>query len=78
MAVAFGLKLTGIRAPGYPQTPSGFAKPRRSEAVAQAGLAGDVLTKTGRGPIAAAMTDAATIFIARRRRILAVWADVCV
>jgi hypothetical protein len=37
------------------------------------------LTKTGRGPIAAPMINAATIVIARRRRrIFAVWADVCV
>jgi hypothetical protein len=36
------------------------------------------LTKTGRGPIAAPMINAATIVIARRRRIFAVRADVCV
>jgi hypothetical protein len=34
------------------------------------------LTKTGRGPIAAMMINPATILIARRRRIIAVWADV--
>jgi hypothetical protein len=33
------------------------------------------LTKTGRGLIAAPMINAATMFIARRRRITAVWAD---
>jgi hypothetical protein len=36
------------------------------------------LTKTRRGLIAAPMKNAATIVIARRRRIIAVWADVCV
>jgi hypothetical protein len=36
------------------------------------------LTKTGRGLIAAPMINAATILIARRRRIFAVWADICV
>ena len=36
------------------------------------------LTKSGRGLIAAPMTIAATMTIARRRRIIAVWADVCV
>jgi hypothetical protein len=37
-----------------------------------------VLTKTGRGLIAASMINAATIVIVRRRRTSAVWADVCV
>jgi hypothetical protein len=37
-----------------------------------------ILTKTGRGSIAAPMIDAATIIIARRRRTIAVWADICV
>ena len=37
-----------------------------------------LLTKTGRGLIAAPMINAATILIARRRRTLAVWAVVCV
>jgi hypothetical protein len=37
-----------------------------------------ILTKTGRGLIAAPMINAVTISAARRRRILAVWADVCV
>jgi hypothetical protein len=37
-----------------------------------------ILTKKGRGLIAAPMIDNATIVIARRRRIFAVWADVCV
>ena len=37
-----------------------------------------ILTKTGRGLIAAAMINAATILIARRRRTLAVRADFCV
>jgi hypothetical protein len=36
------------------------------------------LTKTARGLIAAPMINAATIVIARRRRTLAVWADICV
>jgi hypothetical protein len=36
------------------------------------------LTKTGRGLIAPPMHNAATIFIARRRRSSAVRADVCV
>jgi hypothetical protein len=36
------------------------------------------LTKSGRGLIARAMINAATIVIARRRRTIAVWADVCV
>ena len=36
------------------------------------------LTSGGRGLIAAPMTIASTMFIARRRRIIAVWADVCV
>jgi hypothetical protein len=36
------------------------------------------LTRKGRGLIAAPMTIAATMTIARRRRIIAVWADVCV
>jgi hypothetical protein len=36
------------------------------------------LTSGGRGIIAAPMTIAATMTIARRRRIIAVWADVCV
>jgi hypothetical protein len=36
------------------------------------------LTKTGRGLIAAAMTNAATISIVRRRRTNAVRADFCV
>jgi len=36
------------------------------------------LTKTGRGLIAAPMINAATILIARRRRTVAVWADICV
>jgi hypothetical protein len=36
------------------------------------------LTKTGRGLIAAPMINASTIFAARRRRMIAVWADVCV
>jgi hypothetical protein len=36
------------------------------------------LTKTGRGLIAAAMINAATILIVRRRRSLAVRAVVCV
>ena len=36
------------------------------------------LTSGGRGLIAAPMTIATTMFIARRRRIIAVWADVCV
>jgi hypothetical protein len=36
------------------------------------------LTKTGRGLIAAPMINAVTISAARRRRIIAVWADVCV
>jgi hypothetical protein len=38
----------------------------------------NLLTKTGRGLIAAPMIDAATILIARRRRTIAVWADICV
>jgi hypothetical protein len=38
----------------------------------------DILTKTGRGLIASRMTNAATIVIARRRRIIAVRAVVCV
>ena len=37
-----------------------------------------ILTKTGRGLIAAPMINASTILTARRRRIIAVWADVCV
>ena len=36
------------------------------------------LTSGGRGLIAAPMIIAATMTIARRRRIIAVWADVCV
>ncbi len=36
------------------------------------------LDASGRGPIATAMINAATIIIARRRRISAVWAVVCV
>jgi len=36
------------------------------------------LTKTGRGLIAAAMINAATISIVRRRRTIAVRADICV
>jgi hypothetical protein len=36
------------------------------------------LTSGGRGLIAAPMKIAATMTIARRRRIVAVWADVCV
>jgi hypothetical protein len=35
----------------------------------------DCLTQTGRGLIAAPMINAATIFVARRRRTSAVWAD---
>jgi hypothetical protein len=42
------------------------------------GMGSDVLTKTGRGLIAPPMINAATMSIARRRRIFAVWADVCV
>jgi hypothetical protein len=38
----------------------------------------NILTPGGRGLIAAPMINAATIVIARRRRIIAVWADVCV
>jgi len=37
-----------------------------------------ILTKTGRGLIAAPMIDTATILIARRRRTVAVWAEICV
>jgi hypothetical protein len=37
-----------------------------------------ILTSAGRGIIAAPMIIAATMTIARRRRIIAVWADVCV
>jgi hypothetical protein len=37
-----------------------------------------ILTKTGRGLIAAPMINAATIVIVRRRRTSAVWADICV
>jgi hypothetical protein len=37
-----------------------------------------LLTSAGRGLIAAPMTIAATMTIARRRRMSAVWADVCV
>jgi hypothetical protein len=40
--------------------------------------AGLILTKTGRGLIAAPMIEAATILIARRRRIFAVRAEICV
>jgi hypothetical protein len=36
------------------------------------------LTPAGRGLIVAPMKIASTIVIARRRRIIAVWADVCV
>jgi hypothetical protein len=36
------------------------------------------LTKTGRGLIAAPMINAATIVIVRRRRTIAVRADICV
>jgi hypothetical protein len=36
------------------------------------------LTKTGRGLIAASMINAATIVIVRRRRTIAVRADICV
>jgi hypothetical protein len=36
------------------------------------------LTKIGRGLIAAPMINASTLFAARRRRIIAVWAVVCV
>jgi hypothetical protein len=36
------------------------------------------LTQTGRGSIAEPMINAATMSIARRRRTIAVWADVCV
>jgi hypothetical protein len=39
---------------------------------------GSRLTKTARGLIAAPMINAATILIARRRRTVAVWADICV
>ena len=42
------------------------------------GMTWNILTSAGRGLIAAPMTNAATMFIARRRRIIAVWADVCV
>jgi hypothetical protein len=37
-----------------------------------------ILTKTGRGLIAAPMIDAMTILIARRRRMIAVRAEICV
>ena len=37
-----------------------------------------VLTTTGRGLIAAPMINAANILVARRRRAIAVWADICV
>jgi hypothetical protein len=37
-----------------------------------------ILTKTGRGSIAAPMINAATIMTVRRRRISAVRANVCV
>jgi hypothetical protein len=36
-----------------------------------------VLTTTGRGLIAAPMINAANILVARRRRAIAVWADIC-
>jgi hypothetical protein len=36
------------------------------------------LTKTRRGLIAAAMINAATMIVVRRRRTSAVWADICV
>jgi hypothetical protein len=36
------------------------------------------LTQRARGLIAAAMINAATILIARRRRAFAVWAEICV
>jgi len=36
------------------------------------------LTPDGHGLIAAPMINASTILVARRRRIIAVWADVCV
>src|SRR5712664_312655 len=39
---------------------------------------GCILTKTGRGLIAAPMINAATMSIVRRRRTVAVWADICV
>jgi len=39
---------------------------------------GSRLTKTWRGLIAAPMINAATMSIARRRRTVAVWADICV
>ena len=42
------------------------------------GMTVEHLTSGGRGLIAAPMTIAATMTIARRRRIIAVWADVCV
>jgi len=37
-----------------------------------------ILTKTGRGLIAAAMIDTATTLIVRRRRTVAVWTEICV
>jgi hypothetical protein len=42
------------------------------------GVKPGILTPTRRGLIAAPMINAATIIIARRRRILAAWADICV
>jgi hypothetical protein len=51
-----------------------LALPRSLRTLAQE----DILTKNGRGLIAAPMINAVTIVIARRRRICAVWADVCI
>jgi hypothetical protein len=41
-------------------------------------MTASILTPAGRGLIAAAMINAATIIIARRRRIFAVRAVVCI
>ena len=71
--------VTGLcRRPGAPlsKLTSGAmpALPRSLQRLAQE----DILTKNGRGLIAAPMINAVTIVIARRRRNCAVWADVCI
>jgi len=57
-----------------PATISVRAMPGASDDI----VGGCILTKTARGLIAAPMINAATILIARRRRTVAVWADICI
>jgi hypothetical protein len=70
--------LTSTVIPGWSEGPDPESRDSGFDASHRPGMTANILTPTRRGLIAAPMINAATMFSTRRRRILAVWAVVCV